>query len=160
MKGIELEDKGDNSQIEIINLDINKNYYYVIDSENKVIDCAKIYAFSHESNIYKRISAKINQDLDNKRRTFTSWLIFFSLFKFEVFFQFFRVLILASEVLSPFLSFSHHQAQLFAHWFWRFRNLIVSVVYQLNPLLRKCVEKWILKIFVIWGSNWAPFYLL
>ena len=45
---------------------MKKNFYYVINSEGKIIDCAKIYSFLHEENIYKRIVARISKDVDQR----------------------------------------------------------------------------------------------
>lgn len=51
---------------ERVELDLKKNFYYVINSEGKIIDCAKIYSFLHEDNIYKRITSRINKDVDDR----------------------------------------------------------------------------------------------
>lgn len=45
------KDKGKNED-QIIDLDIKKNFFYIINPEGKIIDCAKIYSFIHEDNIY------------------------------------------------------------------------------------------------------------
>lgn len=37
---------------EAIEMDMKKNFFYVINPEGKIIDCAKIYSFMHEENIY------------------------------------------------------------------------------------------------------------
>lgn len=50
------DDSGENEQT--IDLDVKKNFFYVIDPDGKIIDCAKIYSFLHEDNIYQRIVAK------------------------------------------------------------------------------------------------------
>ena len=50
------EENGSNQ--EQIDLDLKKNFFYVIDPDGKIIDCAKIYSFLHEDNIYQRIVAK------------------------------------------------------------------------------------------------------
>ena len=42
-----------------IELELKKNYFYVINPEGHVIDCAQIYSFLHENNIYQRIIAKV-----------------------------------------------------------------------------------------------------
>lgn len=42
---------GDDNK-EYIDLDLKKNFFYVIDPDGKIIDCAKIYSFLHEDNIY------------------------------------------------------------------------------------------------------------
>ena len=47
-----------------IELEMKKNFFYVLNPDGKVIDCAKIYSFLHENNIYQRIIAKVAQDLD------------------------------------------------------------------------------------------------
>lgn len=54
-----------------IELDLKKNFYYVINPEGKVIDCAKIYSFLHENNIYQRIMAKVAQDIDSRMEKLT-----------------------------------------------------------------------------------------
>ena len=50
---------------EIIDLDMKKNFFYVINPKGKIIDCAEIYSFLHEDNIYQRIVAKILRDVDD-----------------------------------------------------------------------------------------------
>lgn len=47
-------------------MELKKNFFYVINPEGKIIDCAKIYSFLHEQNIYKRITAKIAKDIDDR----------------------------------------------------------------------------------------------
>jgi len=47
-------------------LEIKKNFFYVINPEGKIIDCAKIYSFLHEENIFKRITAKVSKDIDER----------------------------------------------------------------------------------------------
>ena len=37
---------------ELHELDMKKNFFYVLNPEGKIIDCAKIYSFMHEDNIY------------------------------------------------------------------------------------------------------------
>ena len=37
---------------ELFELDLKKNFFYVLNPEGKIIDCAKIYSFMHEDNIY------------------------------------------------------------------------------------------------------------
>lgn len=56
------EDKKD----EDIDLDLKKNFYYVIGPESEVVDCAKIYSFLHEDNIFKRITARVSKHVDSK----------------------------------------------------------------------------------------------
>ena len=56
-------DEGESSEPSI-ELDLKKNFFYVVNPAGKIIDCAKIYSFLHEDNIYKRITAKINKDID------------------------------------------------------------------------------------------------
>ena len=51
---------------EEIELDLKKNFFYVVNPEGKIIDCAKIYSFLHEENIYKRIVAKVSRDVDER----------------------------------------------------------------------------------------------
>lgn len=53
-------------QDEIIELDLKKNFFYVVNPEGRIIDCAKIYSFLHEENIFKRITAKISKDIDDR----------------------------------------------------------------------------------------------
>ena len=45
---------------------MKKNFFYVINPEGEVIDCAKIYSFLHEENIFKRITAKVSKDIDDR----------------------------------------------------------------------------------------------
>ena len=47
-----------------IDLELKKNFFYIINPHGKIIDCAKIYSFMHEDNIYQRIVAKILKDID------------------------------------------------------------------------------------------------
>jgi hypothetical protein len=54
-----------------IELELKKNFFYVINPEGKVIDCAKIYSFLHENNIYQRIIAKVAQDMDQRISSLT-----------------------------------------------------------------------------------------
>ncbi len=49
-----------------IDLDLKKNFFYIINPEGKIIDCSKIYSFLHEENIFKRITAKISKDIDDR----------------------------------------------------------------------------------------------
>ncbi len=57
---------GDSSEEERMNLDLKKNFFYVLNPEGKIVDCAKIYSFLHEENIFKRITAKISKDIDDR----------------------------------------------------------------------------------------------
>ena len=61
-------DQLDDDEIE---LELKKNFFYVINPEGKVIDCAKIYSFLHENNIYQRIIAKVAQDMDQRISSLT-----------------------------------------------------------------------------------------
>jgi hypothetical protein len=47
-----------------LELDIKKKFFYVVNPQGEIIDCAQIYTFLHEDNIFKRITAKINKDVD------------------------------------------------------------------------------------------------
>ena len=58
----EIED-GEDGEVE---LDIKKSFFCIINPEGRVIDCAKIYSFLHEENIFKRIFARINKDIDER----------------------------------------------------------------------------------------------
>lgn len=51
---------------DVVDLDLKKNFFYVVNPEGKIIDCAKIYSFLHEDNIFKRITAKISKDIDDR----------------------------------------------------------------------------------------------
>ena len=51
---------------ECVELEFKKNFFYVVNPEGRIIDCAKIYSFLHEENIYKRITAKISKDIDDR----------------------------------------------------------------------------------------------
>jgi hypothetical protein len=35
-----------------VNLEMKKGFYYLVNPDGTVIDCAKIYSFLHEDNIY------------------------------------------------------------------------------------------------------------
>lgn len=45
---------------------MKKNFFYVINPEARIIDCAKIYSFLHEQNIFKRITSKVSKDIDDR----------------------------------------------------------------------------------------------
>ena len=45
---------------------MKKNFYYVIGPSTEVVDCAKIYSFLHEDNIFKRITARVAKHADSK----------------------------------------------------------------------------------------------
>jgi hypothetical protein len=47
-------------------LDMKKNFFYVINPDQKIIDCASIYSFMHEDNIHSRLIAKILKDHDER----------------------------------------------------------------------------------------------
>ena len=51
-------------QSDAIELELKKGFYYVVNPQGKIIDCARIYSFLHEDNIYQRIIARISQDVD------------------------------------------------------------------------------------------------
>ena len=55
--------EGDGGEIE---LDVKQSFFYVINPECEIIDCAKIYSFLHEENIFKRIIAKTCKDADKR----------------------------------------------------------------------------------------------
>lgn len=38
----------------------------MISPDAEVVDCAKIYSFLHEENIFKRVIAKVSQHVDTK----------------------------------------------------------------------------------------------
>ena len=60
------QSEGKEEEEEVVDLEMKKNFYYVINSEGRIIDCAKIYSFLHEDNIYKRITSRINKDVDER----------------------------------------------------------------------------------------------
>ena len=51
---------------EDIELKFEKNHFYVMNPDGKIIDVAKIYSFMHEDNIYQRIVAKTLKDVDER----------------------------------------------------------------------------------------------
>ena len=55
-------------QKEVIDLDMKKNWFYVINPQGKIIDIAEIYSFLHEDNLYQRIVAKILKDVDENNQ--------------------------------------------------------------------------------------------
>ena len=59
---------GEKSQNEedTIELEIKRNFYYVISPDGEIIDCAKIYSFLHEENIFRRIVARVSKHVDTK----------------------------------------------------------------------------------------------
>lgn len=38
----------------------------MVNPEGRIIDCAKIYSFLHEENIFRRITARISKDIDTR----------------------------------------------------------------------------------------------
>ena len=46
-------------------MDMKKNFYYVIAPSGQIVDCAKIYSFLHEDNIFKRITARVSKHVDS-----------------------------------------------------------------------------------------------
>lgn len=56
--------KSDDDENQKIDLELKKSFFYVINPEGRIIDCAKIYSFLHELNIFKRITAKVAKDVD------------------------------------------------------------------------------------------------
>ena len=62
----ENENESEDKKDEDIDLDLKKNFYYVIGPESEVVDCAKIYSFLHEDNIFKRITARVSKHVDSK----------------------------------------------------------------------------------------------
>ena len=62
---------GNSDAADSIDLDMKKNFFYVISPEGKIIDTAKIYSFLHEDNIYQRIIAKTLKNVDD--RNLKSW---------------------------------------------------------------------------------------
>lgn len=55
------EGEGESAEID---LDLKKSFYYVINPDCEITDCAKIYSFLHEENIFKRIQARVCKDAD------------------------------------------------------------------------------------------------
>ena len=53
-------------------LDMKKNFFYVINPDRKIIDCASIYSFMHEDNIHQRLVAKILKDVDDRNMAQTN----------------------------------------------------------------------------------------
>ena len=65
-KDQEGQEKSEDEEEKIIELDMKKNFYYVIGPSTEVVDCAKIYSFLHEDNIFKRITARVAKHADSK----------------------------------------------------------------------------------------------
>lgn len=65
VKEEKLEEKkeGEDEKAEI-DLDIKKKFYYVLSPNCEVVDCAKIYSFLHENNIFRRVTAKVSKHVD------------------------------------------------------------------------------------------------
>jgi hypothetical protein len=51
---------------DIVELDLKKNFFYVVNPESEIINCAKIYSFLHEQNIYRRFVARVIKDADDR----------------------------------------------------------------------------------------------
>ena len=69
MKQEKVETEGESEGEEedkVIDLDMKRNFYYVIGPNSEVVDCAKIYSFLHEDNIFKRITARVSKHVDSK----------------------------------------------------------------------------------------------
>lgn len=47
-------------------LDLQKNFFYVINPDHRIIDTASIYSFLHEDNVHQRIIAKVLRDVDER----------------------------------------------------------------------------------------------
>jgi hypothetical protein len=45
---------------------LKKHFFYVLNPEGKIIDCAEIYSFLHENNIYQRVVARVAKDCDQR----------------------------------------------------------------------------------------------
>jgi hypothetical protein len=46
------DDSSSLSENDKIDLELKKNFFYVVNPDGEIIDCAKIYTFLHENNIY------------------------------------------------------------------------------------------------------------
>ena len=55
-----------NADPTVIDLEIKKKFFYVINPDGKIIDLASIYQFLHEDNIHQRIVTKISKDVDDR----------------------------------------------------------------------------------------------
>jgi hypothetical protein len=62
----EEKDTQSDEEEEEIELDLKKNFFYVVNPDGRIIDCAKIYSFMHEDNIYQRLIAKTLKDVDER----------------------------------------------------------------------------------------------
>ena len=51
---------------ESVELDLQKNHFYVINPDGRIIDMASIYSFLHEDNIHQRIISKVLKDVDER----------------------------------------------------------------------------------------------
>ena len=60
---VEEKKEGEDEKAEI-DLDIKKKFYYVLSPNCEVVDCAKIYSFLHENNIFRRVTAKVSKHVD------------------------------------------------------------------------------------------------
>mmetsp|Transcript_29003 Transcript_29003/g.38656 ORF Transcript_29003/g.38656 Transcript_29003/m.38656 type:complete len:94 (-) Transcript_29003:34-315(-) len=63
-KDAEGQEEGEEDKV--MDLEMKKNFYYVISPAGEIVDCAKIYSFLHEDNIFKRITARICKHVDSK----------------------------------------------------------------------------------------------
>ena len=57
-------EEGSEDEAAEIDLELKKAFYYVINPDCEITDCAKIYSFLHESNIFKRVIARVCKDAD------------------------------------------------------------------------------------------------
>ena len=58
------EESAEDEESAAIDLDLKKSFYYVINPDCEVTDCAEIYSFLHEENVFKRIIARVCKDAD------------------------------------------------------------------------------------------------
>ena len=61
---VEEEKKDGEEEKAEIDLDMKKKFYYVLSPNCEVVDCAKIYSFLHENNIFRRVTAKVSKHVD------------------------------------------------------------------------------------------------
>ena len=45
---------------------MKKKFYYVVSPNSEIVDCAKIYSFLHEKNIFRRVTAKVSKHVDQR----------------------------------------------------------------------------------------------
>ena len=63
---IDLEKNSGTALMEGDRLKLRRSFFYIIAPDGGVVDCAHIFSFQHERNLFKRIGAKISSSISRK----------------------------------------------------------------------------------------------